>query len=72
MEASRFLWVQKNHYSLSKEADILGLRLPLKKFNSNPKLYIPSSINIWKKVLTKAIWTDKKWAGFWQICQYIK
>ena len=32
-----------------------------------PKLYIPSTINIWKKVLTKAIWADKKWAGFWQI-----
>ena len=31
------------------------------------KLYIPSTINIWKKVLTKAIWADKKWAGFWQI-----
>ena len=28
------------------------------------KLYIPSSINIWKKVLTKANWADKKWAGF--------
>ena len=26
------------------------------------KLYIPSTINIWKKVLTKAIWADKKWA----------
>ena len=23
------------------------------------KLYIPSTINIWKKVLTKAIWEDK-------------
>ena len=42
MEASSFLWVLKNHYSLSKEADILGLKLPLKKFNSNPKLYKPS------------------------------
>ena len=31
------------------------------------KLYIPSTINIRKKVLTKAIWADKKWAGFWQI-----
>ena len=36
------------------------------------KLYIPSTINIWKKVLTKAIWADKKWAGFWQISLYIK
>ena len=32
---------------------------------SRPKLYIPSSINIWKKMLTKAIWADKKWASFW-------
>ena len=23
------------------------------------KLYIPSTINIWKKVLTKDIWADK-------------
>ena len=29
--------------------------------------YIPGTINIWKKVLTKAIW-----AGFWQISLYIK
>ena len=28
---------------------------------SPPKLYIPSTINICKKVLTKAIWADKKW-----------
>ena len=28
------------------------------------KLYVPSTINIWKKVLTKAIWADKKWARF--------
>ena len=26
------------------------------------KLYIPSTIKIWKKVLTNAIWADKKWA----------
>ena len=30
------------------------------------------TINIWKKVLTKAIWADKKWAGFRQISLYIK
>ena len=24
------------------------------------------TINILKKVLTKAIWADKKWTGFWQ------
>ena len=30
MEASSFLWVLKNHYNLSKETDILGLKLPLK------------------------------------------
>ena len=35
--------------------------------NYYPKLYIASTINIWKKVLTKAIWAEKKWAGFWQI-----
>ena len=29
------------------------------------------TINIWKMVLTKAIWANKKWAGFWQISQYI-
>ena len=36
------------------------------------KLYIPSTINIWKEVFTWAIWADKKWAGFWQISLYIK
>ena len=36
------------------------------------KLYIPNTTNIWKKVLTKTIWADKKWAGFWQISLYIK
>ena len=36
------------------------------------KLYIPSTINIWKKVLTKATWADKEWTGFWQISFYIK
>ena len=36
------------------------------------KLYIPSTINILEKVLTKAIWADKKWASFWQISLYIK
>ena len=29
-------------------------------------LYIPSTINVLKEVLTKAIWADKKWAGLWQ------
>ena len=41
-------------------------------FRLCPKLYIPGTINICKKVLTKAIWADKKWAGFWQISLYIK
>ena len=36
----------------------------------SPKLYISSTIDIWKKVLTKAIWAGKKWAGFWQISMY--
>ena len=31
------------------------------------KLYIPSTTNILKEVLTKAIRADKKWASFWQI-----
>ena len=35
-----------------------------RNFTLKPKLYIPSTINIWKKVLTKAIWADKKWADF--------
>ena len=35
------------------------------------KLYIPSTINVWKKVFTKAIWADKKWAAFWQISLYL-
>ena len=42
------------------------------KFEEKAKLYISSTINIWKMVLTKAIWADKKWAGFWQISLYIK
>ena len=37
-----------------------------------PKLYIPSTVNIWEKVLTKAILADKRWTGFWQISLYIK
>ena len=41
-------------------------------FNTDSKLYIPSTIHIWKKVLIKAIWADKKWAGFLQIFLYIK
>ena len=32
---------------------------------------IPCTINIWKKMLNKAIWADKKWACFWQISLYI-
>ena len=30
-------------------------------FHAKPNLYIISTINIWKKVLTKAIWADKKY-----------
>ena len=33
---------------------------------------IRSTLNIWKKVLTKVIWADEKWAGFWQISLCIK
>ena len=46
--------------------------LVLTKLKYDPKLYIPSTINIWKKVLTKAIYATKKWTGFWQISLYIK
>ena len=35
------------------------------------KLYIPSTINIWKKVLSKVIWVEKNWLVFWQIELYI-
>ena len=35
------------------------------------KLYIPSTINFWKKVIVEAIWADKKCTGFWQISLYI-
>ena len=40
------------------------------KVTIKAKLYIPSTINIWKKVFTIAFWADKKWAGFWQISLY--
>ena len=36
------------------------------------KLYIPSTINISRKLLSKTMWADKKWAGFGQISLYIK
>ena len=50
----------------------LRVRTIYSKPGFHSKLYIPSTINIWKKVLTKAIWADKKWTGFWQISLYIK
>ena len=40
------------------------------EINAKAKLYILGivlSINIRKKVLTKAIWAGKKWTGFWHI-----
>ena len=37
-----------------------------------PNLYIPSTISIWKRCSSKAIWADKKWACFWQISWNIK
>jgi hypothetical protein len=37
-----------------------------------PKLYIPSAINTWRKLLSTDILADKEWAGFWQISLYIK
>ena len=40
---------------------------------SEPKLYIPSNIyKPFKKLLCKAIWADKRWAGFWQVSLYNK
>ena len=51
---------------------VFNLSLSPGSFWSCPKLYIQSTINIWKKALTKAIWADKKWAGLWQISLYIK
>ena len=48
--------------------------------NSNPDLEIeanskgihPKYYRHLKKVLTKAIWAEKKWAGFWKVSLYIK
>ena len=34
------------------------------QFNKRPKLYIPSTINIRKKLLSTAIWADKN-GWFW-------
>ena len=34
------------------------------------KLYIPSTINISRKLLSAAIWADKKLTGFWQFSLY--
>ena len=56
---------------LKKKIDVQSRSL-WNRVNYEAKLYIPSTINIWKKVLTKAIWAVKKWAGFWQISLYIK
>ena len=56
----------------------VGARLQVQKTEDldrtpiEAKLYIPSTITIRKKILTKAVWADKKWAGFWQISLYIK
>ena len=41
------------------------------QFISWPKLYIPSTKNISRTLLSTAIWAGKKWAGFWQISLYI-
>ena len=50
------------HYCLSKEK--LGTYGHPNHPTLSAKLYIQSTINIRKKVVTKAIWADKKWAGF--------
>ena len=54
----------------NKMFEMYGENAP--QFVLQAKLYIPSTINICKKVLTKAIRADQKWAGFWQISLYIK
>ena len=41
-------------------------------FKAFIKVIHPKYYRHLKKELTKAIWADKKWAGFWQISQYIK
>ena len=40
---SAIIWAMLRYYEIIEQA----------------KLYIPSTINIWEKVLTKAIWADK-------------
>ena len=48
---SAIIWAMLRYYEIIEQA----------------KLYIPSTINIWEKALTKAIWADKKLTGLWQI-----
>ena len=42
------------------------------QFKARAKLYIPSTINAWKKLFSTVILAGKKWAGFWHISMYIK
>ena len=62
----KFCWlaIVQNYFSLwtilntSTSANHIYFKYT-SQFVVPPKLYIPSTINIWKKVLTKAIWADK-------------
>ena len=42
------------------------------KITQECKVIHPKCYKHLKKVLTKAIWVNKKWTGFWQINLYIK
>jgi hypothetical protein len=75
----RFIWyplgglrLENNNKKVSSWISHLNFKEIPPEGRMGAKLYIPSSINIWKKVLTKPIWADKKWADFWQISLYIK
>ena len=41
-------------------------------FLSILKLYIPSTINTWKKLISTAVWAYEKCDSFWQIADQIK
>ena len=51
---------------------IRHLDTPTYAFILEIKIYIPSTINISRKLVSIAIWADKTWAGFRQIYLYIQ
>ena len=53
---SAIIWAMLRYYEIIEQA----------------KLYIPSTINIWEKVLARSHMGRQKWSGFWQISLYIK